>query len=283
MTINRETIREELRFMLRAWDEYDQINYASGYSASDTSIVVDNGDLFKKNDIIEIGSEVLRVTAVSTNTLTVRRGYMGSTAATIADNAVVWRRTHGWTDFELNTLINAEVNKLKPDIYYEATDSTSEETNSTRRYEIPSGIDDLVAIYFNYTSDDDDTTERWVLIKDWYEENGYVFFGFTPSTGLPIKFVGKKWQAELTADDTTWNLHDKAKDAVVHLAAACAIASYCARRSRYTKYATVMNERASNVDELMRTAYFFRQEGEKLKSEVPRPCAGVTYLRKYRR
>jgi hypothetical protein len=56
---------------------------------TDTSIVVVDGSIFRANDVIKIGDELLKVTAVSTNTLTVVRAYAGTTAANVADQAKV--------------------------------------------------------------------------------------------------------------------------------------------------------------------------------------------------
>jgi hypothetical protein len=52
-----------------------------------TSVVVVDGSIFRANDVIKIGEELLKITAVATNTLTVVRGYAGTTAAAIADQA----------------------------------------------------------------------------------------------------------------------------------------------------------------------------------------------------
>src|SRR5687768_1399838 len=60
---------------------------------TDTSFVVDNGARFRVGDQIrlEAATEVMLVTAVNTgtNTLTVVRGYGGSTAQALADDAVI--------------------------------------------------------------------------------------------------------------------------------------------------------------------------------------------------
>lgn len=66
---------------------WDQINNGAGYTNSDTSIVVDNGPYFQAQQIVYVPrtGESMRVTAVSTNTLTVVRG-VGSTAAAIVDD-----------------------------------------------------------------------------------------------------------------------------------------------------------------------------------------------------
>jgi len=55
------------------------------FSDSDTTLTVDNGGYFKANDLIRIGDELLVVSAVSGNDLTVSRGYGDSSAAAAAD------------------------------------------------------------------------------------------------------------------------------------------------------------------------------------------------------
>jgi hypothetical protein len=57
----------------------------------DTQFVVDNGSRFRVGDQIQIESsrELILVTAVSTNTLTVIRGYAGTTAENLADNQAI--------------------------------------------------------------------------------------------------------------------------------------------------------------------------------------------------
>jgi hypothetical protein len=59
--------------------------------AADTDFVVDNGSRFRVGDQIQIEGleELMLVTAISTNTLTVVRGYAGTTAEDLADNQVI--------------------------------------------------------------------------------------------------------------------------------------------------------------------------------------------------
>jgi len=59
--------------------------------SADTDFVVDNGSRFRIGDQIQIegSGELMLVTAVSTNTLTVVRGYAGTTAEDLADNQVI--------------------------------------------------------------------------------------------------------------------------------------------------------------------------------------------------
>lgn len=66
------------------------INEGGTYSNSDTTLTVADGTIFRANDVLLIDSELLWVSAVSTNDLTVTRGYAGSTAATHADTTTVY-------------------------------------------------------------------------------------------------------------------------------------------------------------------------------------------------
>ena len=61
------------------------------YPAADTDFVVDNGSRFRIGDQIQIegSEELMLVTAINSNTLTVVRGYAGSTAEDLADNQVI--------------------------------------------------------------------------------------------------------------------------------------------------------------------------------------------------
>lgn len=70
--------------LVARWDAVNQVDE----TAVSTSVVVDNGDLFNVGDIIKVPrtGEVMRVTAISTNTLTVVRGYGTTAAALLVDN-----------------------------------------------------------------------------------------------------------------------------------------------------------------------------------------------------
>jgi hypothetical protein len=68
---------------------WDAVNYSTGYTTSETSIVVDNGSYFQAGDLAKnaTSGEVLRVSSVSTNTLVVQRAFGETAAGAIADNA----------------------------------------------------------------------------------------------------------------------------------------------------------------------------------------------------
>ena len=62
---------------------------AEAVSIGETEIDVDDGDWFRDGDLIMIGSEVMEVESVSTNTLTVKKGLLGSTDAAHSDDAAL--------------------------------------------------------------------------------------------------------------------------------------------------------------------------------------------------
>jgi hypothetical protein len=59
--------------------------------SSDTDFVVDNGSRFRVGDQIQVESseELMLVTSINSNTLTVTRGYAGTTPENLADNQVI--------------------------------------------------------------------------------------------------------------------------------------------------------------------------------------------------
>src|SRR5688572_11134989 len=88
----RSTVHEWLEDALLP--NTDRVNDAAfGNALTDTSFVVDNGSRFRVGDQIRLtqAAEIMLVTAVNTgtNTLTVVRGYGGSTAEALADDAEI--------------------------------------------------------------------------------------------------------------------------------------------------------------------------------------------------
>lgn len=67
----------------------DIMSDASGIDASTTSVGVTNGAYFQKWDLIKVDDEIMLVTAISSNTLTVTRGWGSTTGASHADASVI--------------------------------------------------------------------------------------------------------------------------------------------------------------------------------------------------
>ena len=98
-TNKRPTTQREFKWLEEAEGAIStQINNGAGYNNSATSIVVDDGAVFRPNDLAYLPAtkETVLVTAISTNTLTVTRGWGtldgvgGVAAAAITDNDYIY-------------------------------------------------------------------------------------------------------------------------------------------------------------------------------------------------
>ena len=67
------------------------VNNVSGYAVGATEIIVDDGSTLTDATYIKIGNEILGITNISTNTLTVVRGQLGTNASVIVDDAPVFK------------------------------------------------------------------------------------------------------------------------------------------------------------------------------------------------
>ena len=66
------------------------INDSGNLSDSDTTFTVDDGSLFAVGDICQVDNELVTVTAISTDDLTVTRATGGTTAASHTDNTPIY-------------------------------------------------------------------------------------------------------------------------------------------------------------------------------------------------
>lgn len=74
----------------RAWISGSTINEGAEFGATDTTLTVASGALHAIDEIIKIDNELLRITAIATNDLTVTRGENGSTAAVHDDATQIY-------------------------------------------------------------------------------------------------------------------------------------------------------------------------------------------------
>ena len=97
-------LRNKVRNKLEDWPEQDALNGAISASGSVTG-TVDDGSKFHAGQYIEIEKEFLKMASVATNTLTFLRGQKGTTAATHADDSIVWINPY-WMSSAIDDAIN---------------------------------------------------------------------------------------------------------------------------------------------------------------------------------
>lgn len=78
----------------------DAINNGSGHTAGDATIDVDNGSYFQVNDLVIVPrtNEIVHVTSIATNTLTVTRAAAGTSAAALVDNDDLFIIGSAWSE-----------------------------------------------------------------------------------------------------------------------------------------------------------------------------------------
>ena len=90
---------------------------AEALDSSETGVDVDDGDYFEVGDYIRIEDEIMEVTAISTNTLTVIRGVQGSTKASHSDDTAVrypfTNIDHDFNDTSINGAGDGSATKIK--------------------------------------------------------------------------------------------------------------------------------------------------------------------------
>ncbi len=87
----RTTDPEFRHFEKQSPSRYDAVNYATNYTSGATTIAVDDGTKFRAGDVVlDVSTnEQMRVSSVSTNDLTVSRGWGATSATTVTDNDVL--------------------------------------------------------------------------------------------------------------------------------------------------------------------------------------------------
>lgn len=160
---------------------YDAVNYGTNYTAGDTSIVVDDGTKFRAGDILMnmTSGEHIHVDSVSTNTLTVDRGYGSTAAAAANDNAVLVKIGNA----------NAEGAAVRAAL----TGQKTKRTNYTQIFREPMNVTETLASTEVYAGSDELATLRreslQVHMKD--IERAFIFGEAKEDvTGAPIRTTG---------------------------------------------------------------------------------------------
>ena len=170
---------------------------AEALDNSETGIDVDDGDDFVVNDIILVDAEKMKVTNISTNTLTVTRGYLGSDKVTHLDDAPVYVIK----DSALN--INEEILNIQLYITHPDIDDTAIVEGDGHPL-----LDERIIGLRLYTKQY--TSDEWFLLKEfdlleggehgWETYNSSVGSAINPDGGSTGNTLTGFWKTTSTAD-----------------------------------------------------------------------------------
>ena len=167
---------------------------AEALDNSETGIDVDDGDDFVVNDIILVDAEKMKVTNISTNTLTVTRGYLGTTKTTHNDDDPVYVIK----DSALN--INEEI--LNVQLYITHPNLTSTSISEANGHPL---LDERITGLKLYTKQY--TSDEWFLLKefDLLEGGEHGWATYNSDSGANTSSSGGNtltgfWKTTSTAD-----------------------------------------------------------------------------------
>lgn len=121
------------------------LNDGDGIDDDDTAVVVDDGSAYDVGDIAHIGSEQIKVLSISSNTLTVRRGWNGTTADDHADDITLYMHKYLVKKYSGITLYNGGA-------------GTFLVKTKDIDFGQPGRLKKIYAVYITYKSDNSQTT-----------------------------------------------------------------------------------------------------------------------------
>jgi hypothetical protein len=226
------------------YDDTDAINEAS-FSATDTTLTVDTGTKFTAGDYIQIEDEVLYVSAVSTNDLTVSRAQVGTVGAAHADNTTIYILT-----------------KTNDDIL---------------TYELPTGLYhiDKVRIVDPGTTLQTQTDTNYEEADMWTQEDDHVRFRHPYDDNYLIWINGNKKFSVPTADSTDIPFDDEEEEMVATYGAIKCIEKLMNDRVRYNRYSTRLQEQDSSILDVLRVKRELEDDYAKQKERYAKPLGGA--------
>lgn len=227
------------------YDDTDTINESGTFSATDTTLTVTTGTKFAAGDYIQIDDEVLYVSAVATNNLTVSRAQVGTVAATHTDGSTIYILTQTNDDHLV--------------------------------YNLPSGIYhiDKVRVVDPGTTLQTQTDTAYADASEWSQEDDQLRFRDPYDDNYLIWLNGNKKFEVPTADSTDIPFKDEEEEMVVTYAAIKCISKLMADRVRYDRYNVRMQEQDSSIVDVLRVKRELEDDYAKQKERYSKPLGGA--------
>ncbi len=165
-SVSATTLIQRARRFTGDYPEMD-VTTASATSGG-TTITVASSTIYNVNEVIQVGTEAIRVSALATGTtLTVRRGQFATTAASIASGATILKSPR-FLDVEYLDAISAGIDNAWPLIYRAYEDTSLTASSDTYEYTVPAmGSDATVYPHISELWVRQNTTSPWQRHRQW--------------------------------------------------------------------------------------------------------------------
>lgn len=279
MAYSRTDCRNEVRGKLNSWPiRAPTLNGA--ISATVTTLVVSSADGIGSGLLIEIDSETMLVISVSGTTLTILRGYHGTTAASHADAATVnVYEPQGWTNNQINKALTKGILYLRSDPYPLWTFEFYNVTwpIDTPSLDIGSGITGwprgagAQGIVLRLAVKTSESPASYEYFDNWQQRKSVIHKGkpfFSEAKTVRIEMA--EFQSDFASDSSTLTADDYLLPTIFY-ATYWLLKDLHNSRVNYVKYSAALNERASTPDELLRTAFDSKNAADLAKRDVYQP------------
>jgi len=269
----RATTRANIKRVLRQFPIPDTVG-VGGFNTSVTTFLVTNIDRYGVGDTIEIGAELMLITAIdtSTSTLTVVRGYQGTTAAAgIAGDAIAIRPE--FSADVMNQCINYGINETftniedgSSGIWIDTIDTTLVTVLAQREYTIPASLTTLDVIEIKDSNNNYQINRRWRLVG-----TKLVFMRDPLESGKTIRISGTSYQPQISSDATTFLLADEQLEFVEWHAVLCLLETRLPARLKATEYSASVNDRAGQPNEILTMLGYIKRKSKEIKKRESKP------------
>lgn len=227
------------------YTDTDTINEGAEFSSTDTTLTVTTGTKFTAGDYIQIDDEVLYVSAVATNDLTVSRAQVGTVAAAHDDGSTIYILTQ--TDDDLLS------------------------------YDMPAGIYhiDTVRIVDPGTTLQTQTDQNYEEADAWGQEDDKLRFRGPYGSGYLIWINGNKKFSVPTTDSTDVPFADEEEEMVVTYGAIKCVEKLMVDRARYNRYSVRLQEQDSSIHEILKLKRELEDDYSRQKDRYAKPLGGA--------
>jgi hypothetical protein len=261
MAYTRADLRLKIRELVQDFYEIDTVG-AGAIDASSETLPVTNQIRFNVGDVLQIGSEQLKVRSLNDDadgTLSVTRGFRLTTAAAhTAGSAIVIHPE--FADRAMNQAINSAIADMYPDIWLEIVNE-SLVTSAANEYTIPSGVSFVRRIQIEdaegkFSQDNRD----WQLIGTKIQ-----FTRDFSDYGRTIRVIGEWFQPQLSDDVTTLEVSDEQAEFIIYKGAHKLLEFRIGPRLKSTEYSAAVNDRAGQPLEMLQMYGYLRNTANEIK------------------
>lgn len=259
-----------VRWELEDWDYEDSLQ--SALDDSTTSVSVIDYTQFGVGDIIQIGTEMMYVSAADSNPITVRRGWRRTSAQSHPVNSTILSHTK-WTDAQLKRWINESFGVMYPSLYVRATTSLTG-SSTDYDYTLPADITEfsqIEKVEAQYGSND----QRYSVTKVEIRSEPPALYIPRALSGFTLTVIYTKPFDPLDSDDERTTLPTRAQYLPVYYAASLAIEQKEGPRSRYDAFVPKQDEFSVREGQQLQTgSYYYKNRFDRLLAQVKMPQRG---------